>query len=117
MSNQWSRFGIACKLLLFWCLFVGVDVLWGGTAMPLKPDGSILHMQAMLPYFVKLQLADILFQDDVFPGIALICVNGITNITAALLLFQKTGRRHWGYDLWNHADAVNLHTVLYVPIQ
>lgn len=57
--------------------------------MLLKPDGSLLQMQAMLPYFQKLPFADILFMNYTFPGIALICVNGITNLTAAILLFMK----------------------------
>lgn len=93
MNNKKSRYNTARKFLIFWCLFIGIGAFVGGTAMLVKPDGSLLQMQAMLPYFKKLPFADILFQDYVFSGIALICVNGITNIVAAVLLFlkKKTG--------------------------
>ncbi len=89
MNGKRSRYNTARKLLLFWCLFIGLGALWGGTAMLLRPDGSILQMQAMLPYFQKLPFADVLFQDYVFSGIALLCVNGLTNIAASVLLFRK----------------------------
>ena len=76
-------------LLLFWCFFIGLGALWGGTAMLIKPDGSILHMQEMLPYFQVLPFAEIVFQDYVFSGIMLILVNGVTNITAAILILRN----------------------------
>lgn len=46
-------------------------------------------MQGLLPYFQVLPLADLLFQDFVFPGIALLCVNGLTNLIAAWLLIKN----------------------------
>ena len=76
-------------LLLFWCFFIGLGALWGGTAMLIKPDGSILHMQDLLPYFQVLPFADVVFQDYVFPGIMLILVNGVSNITAAILILRN----------------------------
>ena len=76
-------------LLLFWTIFIGVGAFVGGTAMLIKPDGSILHMQAMLPYFQVLPFAECVFQDYVFPGIALIIVNGISNVTAFVLILMK----------------------------
>ena len=42
---------------------------------------SLAH--AMLPFFKKLPLADILFADFAFSGYALLIVNGLTNLTAA----------------------------------
>ena len=57
--------------------------------MLIAPDGSILHMQNMLPYFQVLPFADLLFQNYVFPGIALIIVNGISNVTAFILILRK----------------------------
>ena len=50
-------------------------------------------MDAMLPFFKKLPLADILFTDFTFCGYALLIVNGLTNLTAAGLLL---GRRYAG---------------------
>ncbi len=81
-----SRLVPTRRWLMFWCLFIGVGALVGGVCMLIKPDGSILQMQTMLPYFKKLPFADVLFRNYIFPGIALICVNGITNIIAAILL-------------------------------
>lgn len=87
------RGGSRCKptrvALIFWCLFIGIGAVAGSTAMFLAPDGSIMQMQGLLPYFQVLPFADLLFQDYVFPGIALLCVNGLTNLLAAVLLLCK----------------------------
>ena len=83
------RLKIFKVILLFWCFFIGLGALWGGTAMLIKPDGSILHMQKMLPYFKVLPFADFLFTDYVFSGIMLILVNGVSNIAAALLILRN----------------------------
>ena len=76
-------------LLLFWTIFIGIGAFVGGISMLIKPDGSILHMQTMLPYFQVLPFAEYVFQDYVFPGIALIIVNGISNVTAFVLILRK----------------------------
>ena len=83
------RFKLFKVVTLVLSLFVGVGALFGGIAMLIKPDGSILHMEAMLPYFQVLPFADILFQDYVFPGIALIIVNGVSNIVASIFMFRN----------------------------
>ena len=57
--------------------------------MLLDPSGKAMGMDAMLPYFQVLPLAEYLYQDYTFPGIALLIVNGLTNLTAAVLLLQK----------------------------
>ena len=57
--------------------------------MLLDPSGRALGMDAMLPYFQVLPFADVLFTDLTFSGIALLVVNGLTNLTAAALLFAK----------------------------
>ena len=46
-------------------------------------------MENMLPFFQKLPFADVLFRDYTFSGIALLIVNGLTNLTAAVLLLKK----------------------------
>ena len=58
-------------------------------------------MDAMLPYFQKLPFADKVFQDFRFSGWALLIVNGLTNLTAAVLLLAGCLLAtvfHWG--LW-----------------
>ena len=84
-----KRFKVFRVLLLVFCFFIGLGALYGGTAMLIKPDGSLLRMEAMLPYFQVLPFADILFQDYIFSGVALIIVNGVTNLAAAVLILCK----------------------------
>jgi flavodoxin len=83
------RLKIFKRILLFWCFFIGLGAIWGGAAMLIKPDGSILHMQELLPYFKVLPFADVLFTDYVFSGIMLILVNGVSNIIAAVLILRN----------------------------
>lgn len=84
-----SRYKSARNVLIFWCIFIGVGALLGATCMLIAPDGRILSMQAMLPFFQALPFADKLFMNYTFPGIALLCVNGIPNLVAAGLLIGK----------------------------
>ena len=89
MEKKNSRFDTARKWLIFWTLFIGIGALAGGLSMIVDPSGKALHMDGMLPYFQKLPFADVLFQDFLFSGFALLIVNGLTNLTAAVLLFRK----------------------------
>lgn len=84
-----SRFRAARVALLFWCLFIGIGAVFGAAWMLIAPDGHLLQMQNMLPFFQVLPFAKYLFQDYVFSGIALLCVNGIPNLIAAGLLLAK----------------------------
>ncbi len=84
-----TRSGTARKILIFWTLFIGIGAVVGGLSMIIDPSGKFLHMDGMLPYFKILPFSDVLFQNYLFSGIALLIVNGITNLTAAILLFKK----------------------------
>lgn len=84
-----SRYQTARKWLIFWCLFIGIGAVIGSIGMFVAPDGSILGMSGMLPYFQALPFADILFQDFFFSGVALLIVNGLSNLTAAALLLAR----------------------------
>lgn len=83
------RYKISRIILLVISLFVGIGALFGGTAMLIKPDGSILHMESMLPYFEVLPFSEVLFQDYIFSGIMLILVNGVSNIIASIFVIKK----------------------------
>ena len=63
-----SRYAPTRKALLFWTLFIGVGAVGGALCMLLDPSGHTLGMDAMLPYFQVLPLADVLFQDFTFSG-------------------------------------------------
>ena len=89
MAKKNSRFDTARKWLIFWTLFIGIGAVAGGLSMIIDPSGKALHMDGMLPYFQVLPFADVLFQDFLFSGFALLIVNGLTNLTAAVLLFRK----------------------------
>lgn len=84
-----SRFNTERKISIFWTLFIGIGAVGGAVTMLVDPSGGLMGMDAMLPYFKKLPFADVLFTDFVFSGIALLIVNGITNLIAAVLLFAK----------------------------
>lgn len=87
--NSYSRSQIAGRWLLFWTLFIGIGAVAGASGMLLDPSGKAIGMDTMLPYFQVLPLAEYLYQDFLFPGIALLTVNGLTNLTAAVLLLLK----------------------------
>lgn len=84
-----SRYQTARKWLIFWTLFIGIGAVAGAACMLIEPSGSIMGMDAMLPYFQVLPFASVLFQNFTFSGIALLIVNGLTNLTAAVLLLKN----------------------------
>ena len=85
--KQTCRYIITRRLLIFWTLFIGLGAVAGAAAMLADPTGRAMGMDVTLPYFEKLPFSDVLFRDFVFSGIALLIVNGISNLTAAALLF------------------------------
>lgn len=84
-----SRYKIARKILIFQTLFIGLGAVGGAAAMLWDTTGAFMGMDAMLPYFQKLPFAEYVFQDFLFSGIALLIVNGLTNLTAAVLLLKN----------------------------
>ena len=89
IKTNTERFNTARKWLIFWTLFIGIGAVAGGLSMILDPSGRTLHIDAMLPFFQKLPFADVLFRDFLFSGFALLIVNGLTNLMAAVLLLRK----------------------------
>ena len=83
------RFKVLKISILFWTAFISIGAFVGGICMLIKPDGSLLHMETMLPYFEVLPFSELLFQDYIFSGIALIIVNGLTNLLAFILILMK----------------------------
>ena len=83
------RYKITKRFLVFWCLFVGIGAVWGSTCMLIDPTGKLLKMDLMLPYFQVLPFSEILFQNYTFSGIALLIVNGISNLIATYLLVKN----------------------------
>lgn len=89
-NNTLKKYKAAKGWLLFWTLFIGVGAVFGSTCMFIGPSGSALQMEQMLPYMQVLPFGKILFKDFIFSGFALLIVNGLSNLTAAvLMLFKK----------------------------
>lgn len=61
----------------------------GSAGMLLDPSGRSMGMDAMLPYFQVLPFAEVLFQDLTLSDWALLIINGLSNLTAAGLLFAR----------------------------
>jgi len=77
------------SISIFWSLFIGIGALCGSAMMFIEPTGKIWKMYLLLPYFQKLPWADIFFQNFIFPGIALLLANGITNFISFILICSK----------------------------
>lgn len=84
-----SRYNIVSKFLLFMNLFIGLGAVYGSTMMFLAPDGHLLKMETLLPYFKALPLHEYLYQDYIFPGIALLLINGIPNLISSFFIIKK----------------------------
>lgn len=91
-----TKFNFARGALLFWCIFICIGAVGGAILFWAYPHGEVWNMADMLPYFQVLPFADFFFRDFVWCGVALLCVNGITNLTAAVLILC---RNRWGLVL------------------
>lgn len=83
------RYNKTRKILIFWCLFIGICAVFGSIGMFIDPTGNLMKMNDILPYFKVLPFSDILFQNYIFPGIALLIVNGLSNLLAVYLLLKN----------------------------
>ncbi len=83
------RYNKTKKILMFWCLFIGICAVFGSLGMFIDPTGNLMGMNDILPYFKVLPFSNILFQNFIFPGIALLIVNGISNLLAFYLLMKN----------------------------
>lgn len=80
------RFKIVKRFLMFWCLFIGIGAVFGSLCMLIDPSGKLIGMDNLLCYFQVLPFSKILFQNYVFSGMALLLVNGVSNLTAFYLI-------------------------------
>lgn len=85
-SNRYKKARAASLVL---SLFIGVGAVLGAACMFFDPTGKAVGMDGLLPGMQKLPYANVLFKNLIFPGIALLLVNGIPNIVAAAFLFKN----------------------------
>ena len=83
------RYDKTKKILIFWCLFIGIGALFGSIGMFIDPTGNLMKMNDILPCFKVLPFSEVLFQNYVFSGIALLVINGLSNLLAAYLLIKN----------------------------
>ena len=74
---------------IFWSLFIGIGALWGSIMMFTDPLGKFFGLYPLLPGLQKLPFSDIFFQNFIFPGIALLLGNGVTNFISFFLIYKK----------------------------
>lgn len=98
-------------LLLILTIFIGVGAVFGGVCMLIEPDGRLVFLDSMLPYFQVLPFSEILFQNYVFSGIMLIIVNGVSNIVATVLILKN---KRAGYVL---GAVFGITLMLWITIQ
>lgn len=101
-----------------WELFIGLGAIAGAAMMFADTTGRMFGMEPMLPAFRILPLHEVLFHNLLFPGIALLLCNGLTNIVAFISAeapqpIRRTGRN----GLRNHSHALDRTPVLHLPPQ
>lgn len=84
-----GRYNAARIILIVITLFVGIGAVAGALTMFIDPTGETTGMSGLLPGLRKLPFASVLFENLIFSGVALLIVNGISNLIAAFLLFAK----------------------------
>lgn len=96
MDGYPKRLRIERALLLFFTGFIGVGAVFGSMMFFLDPQNGFV-MNGILPIMrERLPLGELLFSNLIFSGVALLIVNGISNLTAFALLLKN---RPTGYLL------------------
>lgn len=78
------------KIQIFWSIFIGLGAVLGAAMMFLSPSGEMFGMTPMLPLLRRLPLSEIFFNDFIWPGIALLLANGVTNGIAFTMLMKRS---------------------------
>lgn len=93
MKNDIAEKPIACKLLIFLHLLLGIGAVCGGLALALDPSGGLIKMPITL-------LDPSPFNNFLIPGIILLVMLGIIPLIISYALITK---RHW-----KAADTLNV---------
>ena len=77
-------------------LFIAVGAVGGAVMMWMDPSGISWGGEPMLNILrAKMPWPDIFFKDFIPSGFALLAVNGLTQLLAALMLFKKHRLAYW----------------------
>lgn len=84
------------KLQKFLTLFIGIGAVGGAVMMWVDPTGVSWGGEPLLEMLrAKMPWPDVFFKNFASSGFALLILNGITQIGAAVLLFKKHRLAHW----------------------
>lgn len=78
------------RIQIFWSVFIGLGAYVGAAMMFVTPTGEMFGIEPLLPLLGKLPLSTMFFVDFIWPGIALLFVNGFTNTAAFILLMKQS---------------------------
>ncbi|MCQ2009434.1 MAG: hypothetical protein ABF629_08380 [Sporolactobacillus sp.] len=109
---------ISCFILIILHFFLGVGAVFGGGALILSPDGTLLHMPLELLKYTA-------FDSFLIPGIILFSVLGLYPIYIAfLLIFEKPmliGERirfdSSASGAWNHSLYIGFLLIGWITIE
>ncbi|MET1248147.1 hypothetical protein ABWW58_05085 [Sporolactobacillus sp. STCC-11] len=109
---------ISCFILIILQLFLGIGAVFGGGALIVSPDGSLLHMPLYLLKYTA-------FDSFLIPGIILFSVLGLYPIYIAFLLILEKPMRigeHIRFDssasgAWNHSLYIGFVLIIWITVQ
>lgn len=76
-------------LILFWTAFIGIGAVVGSMMFFLRPNDGFVMGEILPQLREKLPFGELLFSNFIFSGISLLIVNGISNLTAFVLILCK----------------------------
>lgn len=84
------------KLEKILTLFIGIGAVAGAVMMWVDPVGTTWGGEPLLEMLrAKMPWPDVLFKNFIPSGFALLAVNGLTQLMAAILLFKKHSLAQW----------------------
>ena len=81
------RLPLLGRFSLFWTLFIGIGAVAGKAMMWFGAE--FFGMSPLLPMMQVLPFADVFFQTFLWPGVFLLLINGVTQLTAAGLIWNR----------------------------
>lgn len=84
-----KRYKIANCISCILAFLVSFAALYGALLMLVDPSGKLLGMEKMLPLFSVLPLSKYLYQNYIFPGIALFLIICVPNLICGISLLKK----------------------------
>ena len=77
-------------------LFIGIGAIGGAVMMWMDPSGVSWGGESMLDLLrAKMPWPDVLFRNFIPSGFALLAVDGLTQLLAALMLFKNHRQAYW----------------------